>query len=437
MVLLFAGVYWHQRQVFAPTPVSRLDLLHAIVEEGKLSIDRHRTNTPDLAFCSGHYYSDKAPGTVVAALPTFAATTILLGVWSVPLDSPMGWLVSSWAACAVTHGVALAVGGMALWVWLAGHVAPRTAMVTVLALLLGGMPLYYATAMWSHTLVVGLFGVAIWSINLAGSAPCNWRMALGGGCVGFALASEFTAGIVALGLTAYLVQRRDPGLVSFLGGVGLPLLLIPAYSWATIGCPFELPYSYQARFPEMQEGLFAIKWPNPDIVGRLLLSPERGLFFWSPFLLLVLYGEAGARSRGWWLLVGVPLLHLVVISGRAWDWQAGPCIGPRYLAPMLPLLALPCALASAALPRLALALMICSVALTVVSIAAPTNLIASATNPLGWFLGKILWGRLNPSLGGLIGLPPWAALSLYVLVLSIGVAWTIRLTRKVAVGTSN
>ena len=68
-LLLFACVYVHQNRFNSATPVSRLDLLHALVTEGTFRIDAYHQNTPDKAIHGGHFYSDKAPGTVVLAFP--------------------------------------------------------------------------------------------------------------------------------------------------------------------------------------------------------------------------------------------------------------------------------------------------------------------------------------------------------------------------------
>src|SRR5580765_3272905 len=76
-------------------------------------------------------------------------------------------------------------------------------------------------------------------------------------------------------------------------------------------------------------------------------SVPLGGCFWTPFLLMVAFGYGKmASSRGSFILAyAVPLLQIIVILGRTrtWDWPAGPTLGPRYLAPILPLLALPCA----------------------------------------------------------------------------------------------
>jgi hypothetical protein len=60
-LLFFSFVWCHQHEYRFATPVSRLDLLHAVIQHGSLSIDRYHTNTPDKALFEGHYFSDKAP----------------------------------------------------------------------------------------------------------------------------------------------------------------------------------------------------------------------------------------------------------------------------------------------------------------------------------------------------------------------------------------
>ena len=169
---------------------------------------------------------------------------------------------------------------------------------------------------------------------------------LAGFACGWALASEYSAGLIVIGLALWLGSSGWRRLIPFSLAAIPPLLLIPAYSWACFGDPFTLPYSHQASFPAMSEGVYAIKWPDAETAFRLLFSPARGLFFWSPFILMAGFGywQLMQKSTGlFWLTYVIPVLHLAVISGRVWDWPAGPAWGPRLLSPMLPLLALPCA----------------------------------------------------------------------------------------------
>ena len=487
-LLWVALVYVHQRQFASPTPVSRLNALHALVTTGDLRIDAYEANTPDKAEFFGHYYSDKAPGTAALALPAFAAAAVALDNTGVPLQSKQGWLISSWVACAGSIGVVAATGGTALFAWLCHWVPPRAALLTVLGVFLGAAPLPYSTLMFSHASVVGFVSLALWALGQgtypshgrSGEARCvlpkrssgliawgrlYWAELLAGHACGWAIASEYTAGLVVLGLvvTAFLLTSRvdqehsdqsrpNPEtattttpvpstgrgslariwanryrVVAF-GCAGLPpLLLIPAYSYACFGDPFLLPYSLQASFPQMQEGLYAIKWPDLHTAWRLLFDPAKGLLYWSPFLVLAVFGYRRlwqAAPAWFWLTYLVPVLQLIVISGRVWDWQAGPTLGPRYLAPMLPLLALPCALGLERLPRLGLALIVISIGLT--GIATLTDVCPGyeVKVPLTQLHLPLLGsGELSPNLGLAAGLTPHVSVALFFGWLIGGASW--------------
>ena len=170
-LLFFCLTYAHQKKFDAPTPVSRLDLLHALAVQGTVSIDAYHENTPDKAVFDGRYYSDKAPGTVALALLPFALAVAALGVAGIDLGSDVGWLISSWITSAGSVGLVTALGGVALFRWLCGHVPPRSALLTTLALFLGAAPLPYSTMMFSHALVVGLLAIAIWAIHESTDKP--------------------------------------------------------------------------------------------------------------------------------------------------------------------------------------------------------------------------------------------------------------------------
>src|SRR6186997_3227035 len=55
------------------SPVSRLNLTRAIVEQGTLSVDAFAESTGDRARRAGHWYSDKAPLPSLLAVPAYAA----------------------------------------------------------------------------------------------------------------------------------------------------------------------------------------------------------------------------------------------------------------------------------------------------------------------------------------------------------------------------
>jgi hypothetical protein len=437
-LLLFACVYVHQKRFNSATPVSRLNLLHALVVHGTFRIDAYHQNTPDKAIHDGHYYSDKAPGTVALAFPGFVLAALGLKALGVSLDSDTGWLVSSWVACATSLGLLAALGGVALFAWLCRWTSPRSALVTTLAIFLGAAPLPYATLMFSHALAVGLVALALWAVERGTvvrgqgtvvegqSSHMRWDWLAGFAC-GWVLASEFTAGLIVAGIGVWVLRLGWDRALWFALGTVPPLLLIPAYSWVCLGDPFTLPYSHQASFPAMSEGLYAIKWPDPETAYNLLVSPTRGLLFWTPFLVMagLGYWRLIERSPGWfWFTYALPLLQVIVISGRVWDWQAGFTLGPRYLAPILPLLALPCALGVARFPRTGAVLALVSVLLTTLATLTDVTPGSHLYNPLTELhIPLFLKGEFSPNLGMMLGLPPYLSVGFYYLVLAGGTAW--------------
>jgi hypothetical protein len=119
-------------------------------------------------------------------------------------------------------------------------------------------------------------------------------------------------------------------------------------------------------------GLWAIynvsRFGNPWFVGYgpwystagyygLLFSPSGSVFVYSPAIILGLIGliaiarrDIGLRAA--WLLA-MPAVVLFLFYGALDDWAGGRSYGPRYLVPLLPLLAVPIAtlFAGASRPR--------------------------------------------------------------------------------------
>lgn len=467
-LMVFATCFAHQRHFDGPTSVSRLDLLHSLISMGTIAIDHYHENTSDKAFFNGHYYSDKAPGTSFLALPAFAAACIALYSLGISPDSNLGWLVSSWVACAGALAVVAALGAVALFDWLSRRVPARVALLATLTIFLGAAPLPYATMMFSHSLVAALVAIALWAVWRQGeacpipSAPGSlavsshpalsliggeglrraregkvgwlgrhrWDVLAGFAC-GWAVASEYTAGLVVLGVFVWLLSQHWRRAIPFVIGAVLPLLLIPAYSWACLGTPFALPYSYQAIFPQMKHGLYAIQWPDPETALRLLLGPTRGLFFWSPFLVMAWLGFwklAQTSASLFWLTYAAPVVQIVIISGRVWDWQAGPAFGARYLTPMLPLLALPCALGVQRFPKIGIVLAAYSIGVTTMATLIDACPDGDIYNPLTEiYLPRLLKGDVSPNLGTVMGLNSHLSAALYYALLMGGIWWLWRI----------
>ena len=123
-----------------------------------------------------------------------------------------------------------------------------------------------------------------------------------------------------------------------------------------------------------------------------------------------------------------PKCSLAVASPlKAAVYAASAVLSVRYLAPLLPLLALPCALGVQRFPRVGMVLGAASILLT--TLATLTNAAPpfSYYNPLTELhIPLLLKGELAPNLGTVCGLPPWLSVVVYYAILCGGIWWLWR-----------
>jgi len=378
----------------------------------------------------GHYYSDKAPGVTVAALPAFLAAAGLLKLFNIPLDSDSGWLLSSWIACSGSVALITALGGVGVFIWLCKWVQACYAYLTTLALFLGAAPLPYSTLLMSHAFVVGLIGIALWAgvYTIRNESPgavrfLKLRTFVAGWCCGLALASEYSAGIIVTAIMIYISIARYERLLTLTSGFALALMLIPTYHWICFGTPFTIAYHHEIVFTKMHEGFFGIRFPpNLEQALSLLISSEQGIFFWSPVLLIAFAGYIELykiSSRVFWLMCLVPIIQILAIAGYSYP-SAGGLLGPRLLAPILITMALPTALGIVRFPRIGCFLATLSVMITVV--ATVIDIVAPYKNRLSeYYWPSLIQGTFSYNIGAALGLPAHASLIPLLLGLSFGI----------------
>ncbi|MEO8276589.1 MAG: hypothetical protein ABI639_10230 [Thermoanaerobaculia bacterium] len=114
------------------------------------------------------------------------------------------------------------------------------------------------------------------------------------------------------------------------------LVGIAAYNYLRFGTVFETGYGKEG-------GMFS----TPLFVGLsgLLVTPAKGIVWYSPIVLLGVAGWPGLRRRREacaWGILGMSVAWLLLIS-RYYQWYGGGCWGPRFVVPLLPLWILPSA----------------------------------------------------------------------------------------------
>jgi hypothetical protein len=343
----------------------RFDLVRSLVEQRTAAIDSYYRNTGDLA-CRGpagrcrtprpergdHAYADKAPGASWLAVPVHAMMHALAGsdapgpdylnaaayastVWSVALPSAL--------AVALLHVLLGALG-----------LGPRSRAFFALAYGLGTLAFPYATLLYGHQLTAALLLMAFAVLararhapHTSGSqgAPSPALLAGTGALLGAAVAVEYPAAlaVVPLGIYAALFVRPLPRLGWLALGMAGPALALAAYHAVVFGSPSALPYDFSTQ-PHRSQGFFmGLGVPQWTAVQHILFTDYRGLFYSAPWLLLAVPGAVlmarRARLRAEAAVCIAVALLFVWLNASLVDWQGGWAMGPRYLIPALPFLA--------------------------------------------------------------------------------------------------
>jgi hypothetical protein len=391
-ILLVGVAYATVIQSFSWNQTSHYDLIRAL-DQDSTTIDQYQENTGDKAFYKGHWYSARAPGLALFALPFYDALKAL-GAEEVARSSQaqrgedeMVYFIGLWGN--VLPGLLLLL--------LVGHLAERLqpgyGAATAVILGLGTLTLPLSTLLFSHVFTAFL-GFAAFALmwNEREGPPNPWYLGVAGLLVGYAGASEYPLFFVALVLGLYMLSRRDCltpkwllGRASayVLGGlIGIvPLLLYNHYafhSWT------HLAYS---NIPRQQKGFFGIGLPSLKVMATLLLD-SRGLLTLSPVLAMGAVGtwllyKRGGRAEAL-TIAGVGICYVGYNSGYYLPFGGG-FMGPRFLMTMLPFLALPTGIALKRYPGPTIAL--AGVSLTCMTV-------ATITHPLvGYETETVVWAR--------------------------------------------
>jgi hypothetical protein len=244
--------------------------------------------------------------------------------------------------------------GMPTLVFLIGLRLGYRKLTSVLAAVgvgLGTITWVYSQILFSETTLALLWLVVIYAmLGYTESGRLRW-LVLAGVAGGYALITK-TASAVALPVLplwvvfsqwnrTQLFAENARRLVVPIAALTVPLVLFGAlnlwYNHARFGMFFNSGYTAER---DGDHGGFT----TPLLVGLygLAMSPGKGFFFYSPILVLGLFGM-GSFLRAH-RLVGLALLGivlpLVIVHARWWAWHGDWAWGPRFMVPLTPLFGL-------------------------------------------------------------------------------------------------
>ena len=336
---------------------SRLGMVEAIVEHGRLWIDKTEMGrkSGDVCKIDGHYYSDKPPAVALMAVPVYAAEVALGITFSSAQPRAYYWTTL------LTIGLTTLLGLVFLERFLR-HVVPDPTWraLTIVGLGLGSLNTAYSVTFSNHPpsatlLLVGILLVWWWRRYEGGLV----RLALGGFLIGVAATADHGAAFYLPFVGLYVLwplSRRTIGAAAVVTvAATLPLIAYAAYAYALSGSPMPLPlqprlFDYPGSYWSAASGhlpgssfahaslshLLAYVW--------LCLFGDRGLFSHTPILLFVIAAmlrlvcTPGYPRRAEIALILVPTIVLMTYYFVTSDNPGGNSYGVRWYCLFIPLL---------------------------------------------------------------------------------------------------
>jgi hypothetical protein len=474
VILFVASAYFYQDPEWNGN--SRLNLTRAIVEQGTFAIDAYHDApgwaTGDKAFFQGHYYSDKAIGASMMAVPVY----LLLHGASHALDLALSPTLIKHVLTTAVMGSAFALCGLAMFS-IARRILgnPWRAALPTLAVALGTMLWPYSAVFYGHipaaAFLASTFAI-LFAVRMseAGGTRRAWFWL--GLCVSMAFLSDHTAALVIVGLAAYAlyVLRKQTWAVKMrcawpaLPGILLPLLVFFAYNLVVYRSPVAFGYAYEVeeRFQTiMGLGLMGIRLPTIGASYHITLDPKFGLFWLSPVLLLALVGFYDSFRRGRLRAeVALSFYSIAIIfamNAASYLWYGGSAFGPRLMITALPFFIVPLALLPPGWTWALVTLGLVSAANMLIPLMGQVQYTRLEFKPDrgGFFVDGRLFegfsllygyglrqvaslaraGRSPWTLGTALGLPLWLSILALTAVISILVAALRRVTRTLDAAT--
>lgn len=456
-LLVWFSCAWFGSWAFNPNNATRMFAAIAIAETGDAKIDGFADMTIDKANFDGHFYSDKAPGMTLMAVPWVAAANAVTGIDSGEVQRVfMGAGIDAFmtlrqrVVTTMVVAVLTALAAIALLDLVGGVTGSRGAgLFAALGFALGTPVWGWSTTLFGHAPVAALLVIAGWAI-WRGTLPETGRRGrlalLAGAALGWALVVEYSALLTALPIGLWALwrtrqwERRDRlRLYALAAGAGVAALLpLLGYNLLAFGTPFRLGYSGVVGFEGMQQGLFGLTYPKLDVLITILFGSRRGMIWVAPVMLLAAFGfrtllrDPATRDIGAMALAVAMTAFLYNAAYVYWD--GGNSTGPRHAVPALGFLAIGAGALWASADRwerlLAIALLAASIGINLVVAATDIMAPADILNPLRERIWPLfLNGQFRTIPSEFWRWTPWRGLWLYASValpLAAALLWSLR-----------
>lgn len=460
--LTFAYFY----QAADQSTAARFDLMRSVLERHTLAIDGYAGyNTADIIQLGGHIYSVKAPGGAFTGILQWLMFSKLLAPLLTAHEA-LYWALLTYLTIVFSTGLAIALMAVVCYRFALrlGANAGRAASLAIL-LSFGTIVFPYATEMTGEPIAAACSFAAFYLLVLARDDSGADRALVAGMLAGWAVLCDYPSILIAAALGIYaLIKLKWYQIASFAAGAGGIALILLAYNKAAFGGAFFMSYeAYKlpgnTQFPEQAVGFVGLTYPKIYNLWKILVDPQRGLFFCNPVLLLTIPALVRFwRARRWRAEFGVTafaIAGLILFNASFGEsivsWGGGTATGPRQIVAAIPFMVLALAFLPARWNYLLGALGLVSIFIMLMATSINPHFPYEYENPVweyaapAYFRGDLAYNKdtyfgggtitgdsVSFNLGKLAGLPP--ALQLVPLA-ALWIAAVLFLIRELSAST--
>jgi len=337
IVLLLVGVYWLTMGGHTYSVDGEIYLAGTRALAHGTTILDPESDMDDIVFTIPNKNGDGTTAAPIGTLLLFMPGYVLGRIASIPFPAHSQEAVLRLVYLAANSMMTALTGGLLFLLARALSAARRSAALLAVAFGLGTWAWPHSQTDFSEPGTALMLTAATLAAVLWWRTPTLRRAALVGllaGCVVLTRSSTlvFVPVFMIFGLSCTQVEggptRLRQAAAFSLGGLG-PALLFAINSYVRFGSIFDNGYPNFSYATPIYEGAFG-----------LFLSPGKGLLWYAPVCIVVVFGlrRSFIAHHRYALFVAAILAAHLAIYARFQIWSGENAYGPRYLIPVLPLL---------------------------------------------------------------------------------------------------
>lgn len=330
---------------YGPNPGSKFMLTKSIALYNQLNVSEEDiefyAGKLDYSFKDGKYFSDKPPGISFLSLPfyylgkSFHNQSIEFpkrDTFNYDPDVNAFFLIIIFLTALTSVGVATVYKIASIM-----NFSKTTSLIIMNVFGFSTIFWGYATTMFSHAIAATLYILTVYFLLSFLKKGNKYKLFLCLFILGTATTIEYTTFfLIPIFLLFLFFKSRKKHLKTFFVSLiflSIPILLLGLYNLFAFGSPFNFSYHYTVVF----KNVFNVNKPLLDGLNLLLVSKQRGLFFFNPVLILSFIGVFLFKEyKQEKILLTILIILFIVLFATNDNALGGISYGPRFLISIIP-----------------------------------------------------------------------------------------------------